>query len=93
MERPEKLNTLIGTSISPLSGGQISRLMLAKFICKYENFGSIFLIDEITSGNDDKMRNKMLELIKERLCVRNNIVFITSHHSGDLNFCDLNIKL
>jgi ABC-type transport system involved in cytochrome bd biosynthesis fused ATPase/permease subunit len=86
--QPQGFHSLIGQSEEFLSGGQLSRLMLAKFISNYKSNKKFFLLDEFTSGNDQSMRVTMLKVLKNQLCMNQNLVIFTSHHNDDLSHAD-----
>jgi ABC-type multidrug transport system fused ATPase/permease subunit len=80
---PLGINSMIGASDEVLSGGQLSRLMLAKFIASYCSTKKVFLLDEFTSGNDQEMRALMFAVAKKYLAKPGNLVLYTSHFSSD----------
>ena len=78
----------IGKSEEILSGGQVSRLILVRFLLKYSNKKKIFILDEFTSGNDFSNRKTMLKLLIEMTCKHGNLIIYTSHHPDDFDFAD-----
>jgi ABC-type multidrug transport system fused ATPase/permease subunit len=83
LQLPLGINSMIGSSYEALSGGQLMRLMLAKFIASYYSTKKVFLLDEFTSGNDHEMRELMFVVVKKYFAKPGNLVLYTSHFSSD----------
>lgn len=83
----------IGQSEEILSGGQISRIILVRFLLRYFSKKRIFILDEFTSGNDSSNRDLMLNLLIRMTCKPGNLLIYTSHHPEDFNFADKVISI
>lgn len=71
-----------------LSGGQIQRIGIARALYKKPN---VLLLDEITSNLDDQVTQEIMNnLLKLK---DNRIIFLISHDSKVLNYCDEIISL
>ncbi len=77
------INTIVGERGSNFSGGQIKRLALSRALY-YEP--SILVLDEVTSGLDDKNAIGIMKLLKK---LKTKIpIILTTHDKSQINFCD-----
>ena len=82
------VNTNIGEKGSWISGGQIQRIAIARELYKKP---SILILDEATSGLDEKTEEKILNGI---ISLKNEMtIIIVSHNKNTLKFCDKIIDL
>ncbi len=84
----EKFETNIGENGIKLSGGQIQRLAIARELYRKPK---ILILDEATSGLDEKTENEILDFLEK---IRGKItVIIVSHRKNTLKNCDSVIDL
>lgn len=73
-----------------LSGGQRQRLALVRAMCMPR---PVLICDEVTSGLDDKMRDRVFDLLQERAAAGQTVIVVT--HDSELikrSDCILNLK-
>ncbi len=97
----KKLNTIdevglsylkLGQSTTTLSGGESQRLKLSKELAKGNNYHTLYLLDEPTTGLHPADSEKLLKLLK-KLVLQNNSVFIIEHEINMLKNSDYIIEL
>ena len=86
---PKKEDTIIAESGGNFSGGQIQRIGIARALY---NDSELIIFDEPTSALDLINSSKIMKLIQS--IKKNRIIFVISHKSNELQFCDkiFNIK-
>jgi len=88
LKLPEGLDTLIGEKGSGFSEGQIQRLSIARALLRKS---PILILDEATSGLDEKTEIKVLQNLK-KLDYDTTCIFIT-HRKSVLDYCDRSINI
>lgn len=71
-----------------LSGGQQQRISLARAFAKNSD---VILLDEPTTGLDDRLRNRVLELIAAE--AKNRLVIYVTHGEAEKNAADVVVYL
>ena len=77
------LDTNVGEMGLKFSGGQIQRILIARAL--YFN-PEILVLDEATSGLDEKIENEILEDISKNK--EDLTIIIISHRKNSLNYCN-----
>lgn len=83
----EKRREKIGT----LSGGQKQRILIARMLCARPD---LYVLDEPTTGMDEKARAHFYELLKKKVTEEGASVLMITHEYGEVKrFADRNIHL
>lgn len=82
----------LGQSSTTLSGGEASRLKLAKELTGNDNTDILYLIDEPTTGLHDSDVENLLRLFQKLIDNKNTIILI-EHNKQVLTHCDYVIEL
>ena len=70
------------------SGGEVKKII---FMRNYMKSGQIFILDEPTSGIDDKFKANILKLIKEM--GKNKIIIISTHDKKEMAIADVILNI
>ncbi|MFW6131717.1 MAG: excinuclease ABC subunit UvrA [Candidatus Aminicenantaceae bacterium] len=82
----------LGQPAPTLSGGEAQRIKLAKELSKKTTGGTVYLLDEPTTGLHFDDVSKLLDVLSE-LVELNNTVIIIEHNLDVIKFCDYVIDL
>lgn len=82
----------LGQSATTLSGGEAQRIKLAKELGKARKSGSLFILDEPTTGLSYPDSEKLMLLLNE-IINEGNTVIITEHDASILSHCDWLVEM
>jgi len=82
----------LGQPAPTLSGGEAQRIKLAKELGKSKKSGTLYILDEPTTGLHDSDIEKLLGLL-DKLVMQENSVIIIEHNSDVLSYVDYIIEL
>jgi ATP-binding cassette subfamily B protein len=83
---PQGLNTVLNKNATTLSGGQKHRIALARALLRKSK---ILLLDEVTTGLDNKNEAIVCNLIKQE----KRTVILVTHKQALIDICDRVVKL
>ena len=83
---PHGINSILNQKATSLSGGQKHRIALARALLRPSK---ILLLDEVTTGLDDKNENLVCNIIKKE----KRTVIVITHKSPLIQICDKVIKI
>jgi ABC-type multidrug transport system fused ATPase/permease subunit len=84
---PDKLNTVVGKEGSLLAGGHKQLILLIRAIIQNK---SIFLLDDPSSGLDQKNKNIFMDLIKN---IKNKTIIVATHDKQLFSLFDKTIDI
>ncbi|MDP4089772.1 MAG: excinuclease ABC subunit UvrA [Bacillota bacterium] len=82
----------LGQRTPTISGGEAQRIKLARELGKRQIKGSLYILDEPTTGLSFDDSEKLITLMQE-LCYNGNTVIVTEHDPVVLSNCDYIIEL
>ena len=82
------IDSIRNRPFNELSGGQQQRVLLARALCATDK---LLLLDEPTTGLDDRLRDRVLELIAAE--AKNRLVIYVTHGEAEKNAADVVVYL
>ena len=85
VEFQKKANKKLGEKGNQISGGQKQRVGIAR---EFYNLKKILILDEATTGIDQKSANMIFAKIKKVVTERKILTILVSHQKENINFCE-----
>ncbi len=82
----------LGQSAATLSGGEAQRIKLAKELCDGKAKGTLYILDEPTTGLHDDDVKKLCDILNE-LTIKGATVIVIEHHPLLVGQADYLIKM
>lgn len=82
----------LGQKTPTISGGEAQRIKLAKELGKRQSKGSLYILDEPTTGLSFSDSERLITLLQE-LCENGNSIIVTEHDPVVLSNCDYIIEM